>query len=91
MLKKIGQMVGGLRTCRSAGAFLLDYVEGRLSEKTAAKFEAHIKMCPNCATYLDQYKETVQMLNNLPAPEPPEELADLTCEFIRNALEIKDD
>ena len=87
MLKRFIQMFGGLKTCRGAADFLLDYVEGRLSTKMAAKFEAHISMCPNCAMYLEQYRETVKMLDEIPAPDPPDELADLTREFIRTSLE----
>lgn len=90
MLKKLGHMIKGFPTCRSASAFLLDYVEGRLSAKTARKFEEHIAMCPNCEHYLDQYRETIRLVKNIPAPEPPAELADMTCAFLRESLGLKD-
>jgi anti-sigma factor RsiW len=88
MLKNLGHIVRGLSTCRSTAAFLLDYVEGRLDEKTARKFEAHIALCPNCQRYLDQYRTTIKMVKDLPAPEPPPELADMTCAFIKQSLNI---
>ncbi len=79
-------MIGGRRTCRSVAAFLLDYVEGNLPEATAETFEAHVRMCPNCERYLDQYKETVRLLKDLPVPEPPAELADMTSAFLKRSL-----
>jgi anti-sigma factor RsiW len=90
MLKILAHIVHGLPTCRSTAAFLLDYIEGRLSEKTARKFEAHISICPNCERYLEQYRETIRLVKDLPAPEPPPELADLTCAFLKEALDIKE-
>ncbi|MGA7305605.1 MAG: zf-HC2 domain-containing protein [Rhodothermales bacterium] len=90
MLKKLTHMVRGLPTCRTVAAFLADYLEGRLSEKTVHKFEEHIAMCPNCGRYLQQYKETLRMLKDMPAPEPPPELAEMTCEFLRDSLGARD-
>jgi len=79
-------MIRGLPTCRSASSFLLDYVEGRLSAKTSKRFEEHIAMCPNCKQFLVQYKETIRMLKDIPAPEPPPELADMTSVFLKESL-----
>lgn len=80
-------MIRGFPTCRSASAFLLDYVEGRLSAKTARKFEEHLAICPNCERFLEQYRETIRMVKELPAPEPPPELADMTSEFLRASMD----
>lgn len=91
MLNKIGHIVRGAPTCRSAAAFLLDYVEGRLGEKTSKKFEKHIAMCPNCERFLQQYRATVRMVKDIPPPQPPPELADMTCEFIKESLGLTDE
>lgn len=90
MLKKLGHMIRGFPTCRSASAFLLDYVEGRLSVKTAKRFEEHIALCPNCERFLAQYRETIRLLRDIPTPEPPPELADMTCAFLRESLGLED-
>ena len=78
-------MTGG-KTCRSVGGFLLDFVEGRLDEKTARRFEEHIDACPNCKRYLDQYRQTILMLKELPVPVIPPELEERTCQFILESL-----
>lgn len=87
MLKMLVNMVKGVPTCRRTAAFLLDYVEGKLDPKTVALFEAHIAMCPNCELYLRQYRETVRLLNDMPPPEPPAELAEATSQFLRSSLD----
>lgn len=90
MLKKLSHMARGLPTCRTVAKFLLDYVDGRLSDKTVRRFEEHIARCPNCDRYLRQYKETVHLLKDTPAPEPPPELADETLQFLKASLGLKD-
>jgi anti-sigma factor RsiW len=40
---------------------VLDYVEGTLAEKQKRVFEAHLKACPLCIAYLEDYKRVVVM------------------------------
>lgn len=79
-------MIKGGASCRSVSAFLTDYVEGHLDQKTARRFEEHIDVCPNCRRYLDQYRETVSMVKDLPPPPIPAELEERTCAFIIQSL-----
>lgn len=74
-------------TCKEAHDFLFDYVDGSLSPSLAKQFELHIRVCPNCATYLNQYRRTVSMLNNTSAPNPPDELVNHTISFLNRTLD----
>ena len=47
-------------TCRDCAEFLADYVGDELPSDVRATFERHLKACPNCVTYLEQYKVTIQ-------------------------------
>ena len=47
-------------TCRDCAEFLADYVGGDLPSDVRATFEGHLNRCPNCMTYLEQYKLTIQ-------------------------------
>ena len=80
-------MMTGGKTCRGVAGFLLDFVEGRLDEKTARRFEEHIDACTNCKRYLDQYRQTILMLKELPEPVIPPELEERTCQFILESLD----
>ena len=90
MLKLARYVLKGGYTCRKANDFLTDYVEGRLDEKTARMFEEHIELCPNCDEYLEQYRETVRLVSEIPDSEVPPELEAKTREFLLSALEIEE-
>lgn len=46
-------------TCRECAEFLSDYLEGDLPDEVREVFERHLSLCPNCVTYLAQFKATV--------------------------------
>lgn len=46
-------------TCRECAEFLAEYLAGELPAEVRATFEAHLAICPNCVTYLDQYQATI--------------------------------
>ncbi len=87
MLKKITRILSRT-SCKSVSEFLMDYIEGRLEPKTADRFDAHINSCANCKRYLDQYRETVSLVKEIPGPPVPAELEERTCQFINDALGI---
>ncbi|HSR70255.1 MAG TPA: zf-HC2 domain-containing protein [Acidobacteriota bacterium] len=48
-------------TCREAIDFLIDYVEGEMSEEQAGAFTSHLEKCPPCRDYLETYREAIRM------------------------------
>jgi anti-sigma factor RsiW len=46
-------------TCRECAEFLSEYLEGELGDDVRAIFERHLSLCPNCETYLAQFRATV--------------------------------
>lgn len=47
-------------TCREVGDFLMDYLNGELSEAQRAVFEEHLGDCSDCVAYLQSYEMTVK-------------------------------
>lgn len=45
--------------CREVSEFLLEYFEQTLDPDVKAGFDAHVERCPNCATFLEQYRDTI--------------------------------
>ena len=43
-------------TCRELADFLMDYLEGGLSDSVRGNFERHLAACPNCRRYLATYR-----------------------------------
>jgi anti-sigma factor RsiW len=48
-------------TCREVAAFIMDYVSGELAGDSLALFEYHMSLCPNCRTYLEQYRRSIEL------------------------------
>ena len=51
-------------TCQELADFILDYVEGNLSEVERSTFEVHLSKCPSCIEYLKSYKTTKMVLDD---------------------------
>jgi anti-sigma factor RsiW len=43
------------------------FLDGALSETDEGRFAAHLAACHGCATYLDQFRQTIQNLGRLPS------------------------
>ena len=46
-------------------ATVRQYLEGRLSRRERARFNAHIADCGNCTRYLEQFRETIRLTGTL--------------------------
>lgn len=49
-------------TCKEIIDFLLDYVDGELSENKHAEFEKHLNVCPDCVAYIKSYNSTIELV-----------------------------
>lgn len=67
--------------CREAVELVTDYLEGRLSGRDRARFEAHLADCPHCTRYLEQMRMTIAAAGRVEAealaPEVRDELVTL--------------
>lgn len=68
-------------TCRELTDFLGAYLDGELAADVRRRFDEHLAACPECAAYLETYRETVKLAKTAfadpDAPTPasvPEEL-----------------
>ena len=55
--------------CQQAVELVTDYLEGALSRRDRRRFEAHLRACPNCSTYLEQIRRTIELTGALEAEE----------------------
>jgi predicted anti-sigma-YlaC factor YlaD len=70
---------GGL-VCAEIVALVTEYLEGAMAPADAARFEQHIAVCGACTMYLDQLRDTLDLLGELTpdalSPEAERELRD---------------
>lgn len=67
--------------CQQAVELVTDYLEGALGRRDRRRFESHLRSCPNCRTYLEQNRTTMQLSG---AMEPE----DLTPEARDDLIEL---
>jgi predicted anti-sigma-YlaC factor YlaD len=64
--------------CQQAVELVTDYLEGTLSRRDRRRFEFHLRGCPNCPTYLEQIRLTIQATGAIETDDlTPEAKADL--------------
>jgi anti-sigma factor RsiW len=71
----------GLR-CIEVVELVSDYLDGELDAETRRHVEEHLRLCPPCRIYVEQVRETVQALGELPDGALPEgAVAELEAAF----------
>ena len=73
-------------TCRQLSEFVSDYLENRLPAEERARFEEHIRDCPECQVYLRTFKATMRLSKgSVDHPDDPV-AADMPEELVRAIL-----
>jgi anti-sigma factor RsiW len=69
-------------TCRELVELVTEYLEGTLSRRDRARFEAHLGACTNCTQYVAQFRETVRLTGTLDESDvSPEAVEALLAQF----------
>lgn len=61
-------------TCQELVELVTDYLDGALDDDTVGRFEQHLAVCPGCAAYLGQMRETASLLGQIPVETLSEEM-----------------
>jgi anti-sigma factor RsiW len=48
-----------------------EWLEGGLSDEGRVLFEEHLVYCPACERYIEQFRRTLSLLRDQPAPHAP--------------------
>jgi hypothetical protein len=73
----------GLLTCAEFVELVTDYLEGALDGPTERRFVEHAGLCPGCATYLDQIRDTIAETGRLTPEALDPEVRDRLLEAFR--------
>jgi hypothetical protein len=52
-------------SCQELVELVTDYLEGALSEDDRARFERHISPCDGCRIYVEQMRQTIEVVGRL--------------------------
>lgn len=77
-------------TCREMTDFLADYLDGRLPPDEAAAFARHLRVCPNCVRFLENYRRVTEWTRTAFLPAADEPAAPLPRELVAAILAARD-
>jgi anti-sigma factor RsiW len=60
------------------------YLDGRLDRDTERRFNEHLAACEGCDRYLDQFRQTISVLGELPAESLSADARDQLLRAFRN-------
>ena len=63
-------------SCHDVTERVTDYIEGAMPFGQRVGLWMHLAMCRHCRAYLQQYRDTIAMVNQLPDEPPPPECRD---------------
>jgi anti-sigma factor RsiW len=68
--------------CVEVVELVSDYLDGELDADTRQRVEEHLALCPPCRVYVEQVRDAVRALGQLPADELPDQaVAELEAAF----------
>jgi anti-sigma factor RsiW len=70
-------------TCRELVEEVTDYLEGRMPLWHRLQFDLHLMMCGTCRAYVQQMREAVLLLGELPPPRANDALTQAALERFR--------
>jgi len=71
-------------TCHEMVEIITDYLEGALPAEDRRRVEEHLAICPGCANYLEQMRETIRLTGLLTEEQIPEEQKQELLEAFRD-------
>ena len=71
-------------TCREMVELVTEYLEGSMSARDRAIFEAHLSVCPGCTAYFEQMRQTISVLGKLTEETIPAPARDELLNVFRN-------
>lgn len=74
---------GGL-VCRELVELVTNYLEGALPAAETARVEAHLAVCPHCARYLEQMRQTIAATGHVSEEDLQPEAREALLSAFRN-------
>ena len=71
------------KTCKEISDLVLAYLADKLRPKTKKDFKTHLKICPDCLSFLNTYKKTVTTTRSLDVAKMPARVRDNILSFLR--------
>jgi Putative zinc-finger len=74
------------KTCKQMTELVYDYLNDRLKPPVKRAFQLHLRVCPDCVSFLNTYSETVKATGSLRVKDMPPGVRDSLLGFLRRRM-----
>jgi hypothetical protein len=74
------------QTCKQITALVYDYCNDALASPIKRAFERHLRLCPDCVSFLKTYRKTVRTTRWLRASDIPPGVRDSLWSFLERRM-----
>lgn len=74
------------KNCKEISDLLLDYVNQSLPPPLKRDFDRHLKICPDCVSFLNTYRKTIDTTQSVPVEAMPEKVRQTVLDFLRQRI-----
>jgi hypothetical protein len=73
-------------SCETITELIADYLNGRLDGNLGREFEAHLRICPDCVSFLNTYRKTATLGASISAGDIPPKMRENVLAFLRQKI-----
>ena len=81
------ELIPHVARCDECVELLVDYISGELPPDRARALEIHLDLCPPCVSFVNTYRDTVNIARTIQPDDIPPELTQLLIDFLRKEKE----
>jgi hypothetical protein len=74
------------KTCKEITDLIFGYLNNTLSRSVMRDFQRHLRVCPDCANFLNTYKKTMTTSRSLRPEGMPAIVRDNILDFLRKRI-----
>lgn len=74
------------KSCKEIAELVYDYLNDKLSPTVKRDFQQHLRLCPDCVSFLNTYKKTVAVTRSVEPEEIPPKVRDNILSFLRKRM-----
>jgi hypothetical protein len=84
--RKTAKRVRQNKTCREMTGLVLDYLTDKLTPAVKREFTKHLRLCPDCVSFLNTYKKTVAATGTIEPENVPSKVRESVLAFLRKRI-----
>jgi len=74
------------KSCKEISELVLRYLRDELPASTRREFSQHLRICPDCVSFLNTYKKTVNATGVIEPVQMPAKVRSNILQFLRKRL-----